>query len=177
MADNGAQAHENHDRDTYSAARTAEVLGLGKRRVLQMLERGELPASKDDTGRWVVFAPHVHALLRERQQQDRRKHQEERQEEASPRSDEVGRELIDSLKDQVQHLRHELDAEREANRENRRIIAGLIERIPELEAPRDASGSPEKPAEEPPKDTRPEPHAKPQTGAQRRSWWWRIVGG
>jgi hypothetical protein len=33
-------------------------------------------------------------------------------------------------------LRSQLEAEREANRENRRIIAGLVQRVPGLEAPR-----------------------------------------
>lgn len=34
----------------------------------------------------------------------------------------------------MQYLRGQLDQERDANRENRRIIAGLAQRIPELEA-------------------------------------------
>ncbi len=175
MADNGSQAHG----DTYSAARTAEILNLGKRRVLQMLERGELPATKDDMGRWLVSAPHVHTLLRERQQdQDRGKRTKDAAEQSTtPPANEIGRELLDSFKDQVQHLRHELTAEREANRENRRIIAGLIERIPELASPSDERESPETPADKPQGTQAPEPRPTPQKPVQRRSWWQRIVGG
>ncbi len=72
-------------------------------------------------------------------------------------------------------LREQLAAEREANRENRRIIAGLIERIPELEAPREtpharetAAGEPEGP------ESRPAPGGTQE--ATRRPWWRRIFG-
>jgi hypothetical protein len=41
--------------------------------------------------------------------------------------------LVEELKTQNQFLREQLDAERKANRENRRIIAGLVQRLPELE--------------------------------------------
>jgi hypothetical protein len=40
-----------------------------------------------------------------------------------------------SLEDQVEYLRRQLDQERDANRENRRIDAALTSRIPELETP------------------------------------------
>jgi hypothetical protein len=55
-------------------------------------------------------------------------------------------ELIAEPRDRVRSLEDQLDQEREANRENRRIIAALTSRIPELEAPAesapDAPGSP-----------------------------------
>ena len=43
----------------------------------------------------------------------------------------------------VEVLREQLQAERQAHAEARRIIAGLVERIPQLEAPQEASESPE----------------------------------
>ena len=51
-------------------------------------------------------------------------------------------ELVEVLRDQVAHLREQLDQEREANRENRRIIAGLVQRVPELEPVREAPSEP-----------------------------------
>jgi len=42
--------------------------------------------------------------------------------------------LVECLRDQVSYLRDQLDQEREANRENRRLLAAALERIPELEA-------------------------------------------
>ncbi len=83
---------------------------------------------------------------------------------------------LDSLQDQVIHLRRQLEEAHEANRENRRIIAGLVQRVPELEAPpepRDAS--------ETASDLKPGVHhpqgddVGPETGASRRSGWWRRI--
>jgi hypothetical protein len=80
-------------------------------------------------------------------------------------------ELIDELKDRVRSLEDQLGAEREANRENRRIIAALTQRIPELEAPSEPRESPETATtgegEHPPGGA--------QEGAQ-RPWWRRMFG-
>ena len=70
--------------------------------------------------------------------------------------------LVEVLEDQNAYLREQLAAEREANRENRRIIIALTSRVPELEASR-----------EPPQ---PEREAAEET-AQRPPWWRRILGG
>lgn len=168
MTDNG---------DTYTTSELVEVLGVGKRRVLQMLERGELEGTKDELGRWLVPAPQVHALLLERQQQDRRKRPKDGGEEGTPPNPEVGRELQDRLKDEIAFLRGELlrRDERHAEEIRRRdhLLAALTQRIPELEPVRDAPGARVTPSDEPPKGTAPEPTPKPQ----RRPWWRRIVGG
>jgi hypothetical protein len=63
-------------------------------------------------------------------------------------------------------LREQLAAEREANRENRRIIIALTSRVPELEASEGAPPQPEREAAE-------EPAPRP-TGVP---WWRRILGG
>ena len=44
--------------------------------------------------------------------------------------------LVAAKDETINLLRSQLEAEREANQENRRIIAGLVQRVPELEAPR-----------------------------------------
>jgi hypothetical protein len=44
---------------------------------------------------------------------------------------------LDSLQDQLDHLRCQLEEAHDANRENRRIIAGLVQRVPELEPARE----------------------------------------
>ncbi len=43
-------------------------------------------------------------------------------------------ELVEALRDEVAHLRDQLDRERDASAELRRIVAGLVQRVPELEA-------------------------------------------
>jgi hypothetical protein len=82
---------------------------------------------------------------------------------------------LDSLGEQLTYIRDQLDQEREANRENRRIIAGLVQRVPELEAPRNghetATAEPDGGGE----------HRPGTDGAQEapepRSWWRRWFGG
>ncbi len=176
----GARGQDHHEPDTYTASEAAEVLSLSKRRVLQMLERGELPATKDEAGRWAIPAHRVHELLVQRRErdQDHRK----RTPEQSPEP-EATSELVESLRGEIAFLRGELQRrdERHAEEIRRRdhLLAAALERIPELEAPRDERGSPEKPADEPPKGTPPPQHAAPQTGAQsgkRSPWWLRIIG-
>ena len=77
------------------------------------------------------------------------------------------------LREQVAHLREQLDQEREANRENRRIIAGLVQRVPELEAPRNGhETATAEPAREEPRPA----NGGAQEGAE-RPWWRRVFGG
>ena len=79
-------------------------------------------------------------------------------------------ELIDTLREQLQ-------AERQAHAEARRIIAGLVERIPAIEAPTDERDAPETVDQEP-EGAQPRSDAPgPQTGTGRRPWWRRIIGG
>ena len=76
-------------------------------------------------------------------------------------------------------LREQLAAERQAHAEARRIIAGLVERIPQLEAPAseatEARESPET-VEEAPDRAEPRPATGgAQESAQPRPWWRRII--
>ena len=85
-------------------------------------------------------------------------------------------ELIEELRSRVQSLEDQLGQEREANRENRRIIAALTSRIPAIEAPQEDREEPETVEEGP---GRAEPRSDAggtQEGAQRRSWWRRVFG-
>ena len=85
--------------------------------------------------------------------------------------------LFELLRDQVEHLREQLDQEREANRENRRIIAALVGRVPELEA----RGVPAEAA--PVQQDHPAPASEDTNGVapsgpdKQRSWWRRLFGG
>jgi hypothetical protein len=83
-------------------------------------------------------------------------------------------ELVEELRDRVRALE-------EANRENRRIIAGLIQRVPELETAPRASPEPHGPetdAETSEGLDAPTGQVDPETGVQRRerSWWRRFFG-
>ncbi len=84
--------------------------------------------------------------------------------------------LVEVLSDQVSYLREQLDKEREANRENRRLLAAALERIPELEAPRDATpetrDAPETASDGLGKGAGRGEERSPQQG----SWWRRFFG-
>ena len=151
----------------------AELLGVSKDAVRMRVKRGTLRSEKAEDGRvyvWVNVNPDddpngVHP-----------------QGEVDPY-----RELIDELHDRVRSLE-------EANRENRRIIAALTSRIPELPppSPQEAPGAPEGLVGE---SERAEPRSgtgglqesverPPDTaewpvrgGSLTRPWWRRVFGG
>ena len=72
--------------------------------------------------------------------------------------------LVERMASEIDHLRGQLEEAQAANRENRLIIAALTQRIPELEAPREAlldergspvTGSEESSSTAPPNEERP----------------------
>jgi flagellar biosynthesis GTPase FlhF len=74
-------------------------------------------------------------------------------------------------------LREQLQAERQAHAEARRLLAAALERIPAIEAPEEASEAAETAQEEPDGGEDPGPGtSEAQEGAQ-RPWWRRMFGG
>jgi hypothetical protein len=161
----------------------ATLLGVSKDAVRMRVKRGTLRSEKGADGRvyvWVNVNPHAGP------------------DDVHPGSQaEAWRELIDELRDRVRSLE-------ESNRENRRIIAALTQRIPEIEAPREPSGATEPPgapseATEQPGRVEPQPAvqstqaqessemAMPEAGGgplprdqqatSERPWWQRMFGG
>jgi hypothetical protein len=161
------ESHDRRDGDGMSVAEAARVLGITEGAVRKRVERGKLAAEHAPDGRLVVYpdrATTTTDTTRDRPRQSR--------------DDRYTR----SLEEQVAYLRGQLDQERDANRENRRIIAGLTQRIPELQAAdptEPAETSPQPVEEEPARATGQDHGPTQQTGTQRpqRSWWRRIVGG
>jgi hypothetical protein len=135
----------------------ASLLGVSKDAVRMRVKRGTLRSEKGEDGR-------VYVWVNDNPDDDPNTVHPEMQVEA-------WRELIDELRDRVRSLE-------EANRENRRIIAALTQRIPELEAPAspEARESPETAREEP---ERAEPHPSAQEAQEgvQRPWWQRLIGG
>ncbi len=92
--------------------------------------------------------------------------------------------LVQSLQDQVSYLREQLDIRTEELREHRRLLAGLIERVPELEAPSPSVAKEQPEVPEPvdeqqgrgwPSEATDAPG--PQEGTEREPWWRRWFGG
>ncbi len=90
-------------------------------------------------------------------------------------------ETIEELRDRARYLERQLDREREARTEERRrhdtLLAQLMTRIPELEAPQERRDGREGVVEYPDKTEAPAGNGDHQTGSERTSWWRRIFEG
>lgn len=53
----------NREEDTYTTAEAGRILRRSNRRILQMLESGELEGEKDESGRWRIPQRVIHELL------------------------------------------------------------------------------------------------------------------
>lgn len=122
------------------------------------VRRGSLDSSKDDQGRvlvWVVS---------------------DRTQTAQETAQQPGG-LVEALEARIESLERSLEHERESSRRKDHIIAGLVQRVPELPESQEVSevSAEQTPQEEPEPstfDTEPPASAQP-----RRSWWRRLIGG
>jgi hypothetical protein len=146
----------------------AEALGVTVDAIRKRIQRGTIPHERDEEGRvWVILDKS--SKVQDNDQDTYRT---------------VGTaEFIEELRERIQDLREQLAAERRANEENRRIIAALTQRIPEIEAPREPSRATEPPeapqtATEQPGRVEPQPAVggDQRPAEPRRSWWRRMFG-
>ncbi len=86
-------------------------------------------------------------------------------------ADQMG--TVDVLQDQIDYLREQLDQERQARTEERRrhdtLMAQLMQRIPEIEAPQEPRQSPETNSEG-------TVGGEPSESVSTHSWWRRLFG-
>ena len=146
----------------------AELLGTSTEAIRKRASRGSMRSEHHD-GRVVVWVD-----------DDRTMGGREAQGEAS--ADGVA--LVEALTEQVSYLKAQLDIRTEELREHRRLLAGLIERVPELEAPAETLARPqanEDPAQDAANGTGghvpPAGDAGAENGSARVSWWRRVFGG
>jgi hypothetical protein len=92
----------------------AEVLGTSVDAVRMRARRGSLESEKDSDGRVYVWVDPDESETRHRLNGE-------------------STALISAKDETIRVLQEQLEAEREAHKEARRIIAGLVQRIPELE--------------------------------------------
>lgn len=82
--------------------------------------------------------------------------------------------LVQALQARVESLEKALDAEREANRENRRIIMQQAQSLAAIEPPESGTERPESAPDTPPGDTPSGAQPQPTRGPlERLSRWWR----
>jgi hypothetical protein len=141
----------------------SEELGVSVEAVRKRVKRGSVRSDKDPDGRVYVYLDAGGDAYH-------------------PQAETEGSDLVEELRRQNEYLRGQLDIRTEELREHRRLLAGLIERVPELEVPRDQGGAAEQPeapetVEEGPKAAESRSAAGgAQEGAQ-RPWWRRVFGG
>jgi len=81
--------------------------------------------------------------------------------------------LTSELRDRLHYVERQLEAERQAHAEARRLLAAALERIPAIEAPQEASEASEPGEEQQGSSDAPQ---QPQA-ATSRPWWRRVFGG
>jgi len=144
----------------------AARLGVSESAIRKRVERGSLRSDKGPDGRrYVYLDPGASASFAVA---------DEGADEGADTSATGERDaLISELRAHNGTLREQLQAERQAHAEARRIIAGLVERIPAaIEAPREAREASEGAS---PRSATEGPHSEAQ--ATQRPWWRRIFGG
>jgi excisionase family DNA binding protein len=140
--------------ESMSVSEAAEFLGVTEDAVRKRIHRGKIRYERDSDGRYLVYPT----------QEDIRQTADTNyvQSESSA--------LISSLEARITSLEAQLEQANERDRENRRLLAAALERIPpQLEAPSKAAESAE---EDEPKSATGEAQESVQ-----RPWWSRWFGG
>jgi hypothetical protein len=137
----------------------ADALGVSKDAVRQRIRRNTLRSDKGEDGRVYVYldAPtnDVHA-------------------ESSPEA--AGPALVGEMRERIRYLERQVEEEREARRRADTLLAQLMQRIPELEAPQERTEAPETVEQEPEGAEEPRSAAPGAQEGARRPWWRRLVG-
>jgi hypothetical protein len=149
----------------YTVAEAAEMLGITTGAVRNRLSRRTLRSTKED-GTVYVLLPADMSRDTEREADDTPP--------GIPHPESAA--LTSELRDRLRYVEGQLEAERQAHAEARRIIAGLVERIPAIEAPQEASEAPQT-AQETSEGAAPRPDAPGAHEGVQRPWWRRVFGG
>jgi excisionase family DNA binding protein len=144
-----------------TVAEAAVLLGTSKEAVRKRIARGTLRSEKDPDGSVRVYVPVSPTA-------------------SDPGNPQAGVEcsaLIEELRDRMRFLEEQLRREQDAHSEARRLVAALIQRVPEVEAPSE-------PSDRPPSAgaglSREEPRpsgGETQEPSERVSWWRKVFGG
>jgi hypothetical protein len=142
-----------------SVAQAAMWLGVTEDAVRKRIHRGKIRYEQDPDGRYWIYPT----------QADKRQDRSD----TSPHD-----RLIVSLEEQNRFLREQLEAERETNRENRRLLAAALERIPpQLEAPGAAEARDStQPVSEGEERVEPRPATVESQEPVQKPWWRRVFG-
>src|SRR5215208_5160326 len=149
----------------------AEALGISPEAVRNRLSRGTLKSEKEKGT--------VYVLLQTDRSQSTANTSNDKSRYTGDRSTDITGDptsLISAKEETIGVLKAQLEAERAASAELRRIVAGLVQRVPELEPAKDSSepqGSPVGAAGE---SDEGRASSEQQEPSQRRSWWRQFFG-
>jgi hypothetical protein len=148
-----------------SVQEAAEHLGTTVDAIRKRVQRGTIAHKKDPDGRvWILLDA------------DRTKRDTD-QDATGQRQDHEPTALISAKDETIATLREQLQAERQAHAEARRLLMAALERIPpQLEAPQEARESPQTVGDEPQR-AEPRPDAPGAQEGVQRPWWRRVFGG
>jgi hypothetical protein len=153
----------------FPVTEAANILGISTEATRQRIKRGTLPTERDEEG-------NVFVLLKRTIADSTRTDANGTDDSTSGGTHTNANRTDDVTEDKerlIEFLRDQLREEREANRENRRIIAGLVQRVPELESVREPRDAPVPASEHAGKGD----VSKDRNEPQQRSWWRRIFEG
>ncbi len=139
----------------------AAALGVSESAIRKRVERGTLRSDKGADGRRYVYVDTVTDNVAD-----------EGEDTSATGEHEV---LISELRAHNDTLREQLEAERQAHAEARRLLAAALERIPAIEAPSEARESPQTVGDEPER-AGPQPTTPGAQAGAPRPWWRRIFG-
>ena len=148
----------------HTVAEAADMLGISTGAVRNRLSRGTLRSTKESGT--------VYVLLPDDMSRDAERDADDTPGGIPPSDRDV---LTSELRDRLRYVEGQLEAERQAHAEARRIIAGLVERIPAIEAPADTPEASET-AEEQQGRGRPHPATVESQEGVQRPWWRRVFG-
>ena len=179
-----AMGEERPDADKTTASRrvrvrqrvtvqeAAEILGVTVEAVRGRIKRGKLEAEREKDGSVYVLLEGESERTEPDQSTTSFNQSWTGQQPDTDRLNDQS-ELVESLLDQVSYMREQLAAEREANRENRRLLAAALERIPAIES----SETQESPVPRSGEPTPSEDAGASEEQPQRRSWLYRFFFG
>ena len=142
----------------YTVPDAAQVLGISPEAVRNRLSRGTLRSEKVE-GR-------VHVLLA----------RPDRSQPMGDVSTDIPTDIVEELRDRIRYLERQVEEERDARRRADTLLARMMDRLPELEAPSEARESPET-VEEGPERAGPRPSAEEAQEGVGRRLWRRMFGG
>ena len=146
----------------YTVPEAAQVLGISPEAVRNRLSRGTLRSEKVEGRVYVLLA------------------RPDRSQPIGDVSTDIPTDIVEELRDRIRYLERQVEEERDARRRADTLLARLMDRMPELEAPQEAApdepGSPETGKGEPERAGTQPDTVESQESVQ-RPWWRRVFGG